>query len=760
MSINRDELAARLLQTFSAELEDQVVQLDGYLAALEARPDGINELKAVFRVLHTLKGAARAANVKTVEDVCHDLESVLAAIRDTGDPIDTAVLHRLQKGADMLAAESLRLSQGKPDYSMADSDSATSSAPGSASSSAPSVSTNTGIPSSHVSGSSHVSVSSHAAADRREVQREPDIEGRESDVRVRADQLYSLLRSSSELYVNVGSVRDLSQDLESVRSRMAALLQRRETRFDGDSLATLSAISTEEEAEFNHLVRDMNLLTIRSGQVVRSLTTVTGEIASRVRALRMRPFSDISSIFNRVVRDAAQETGKSVKLIIEGNEIEADRTVLDEMREAIMHIARNSVAHGIEDPAVRKSQGKDETGIVRISARVTVDHIIVEISDDGAGVNVEAVKHAVQQRGLPAPTTHHEFVQRLFDGGISTQAKADSIAGRGVGLDAVRVAMDKIRGSYTVSWKEGEGTTFTLDAPVSLATIRAVLVKVGIHLIAIPDVYIDLIERVDPSRVHLVDGRYVMEAVSGVVGDGLADKNEPQPPITILSMARLLGPPFKEKPADKNLNVVIVKAQGQKIALIVDELVGEDEIVIRAITSRGDYKISQVSGAALLPNGRIALIANIGGILGGIDSNALSSSGGALIARDNGAASKKRIIVADDSITTRTLEQSVLESAGYEVLTAVDGSEAWQMLQEKGADLVVSDVEMPRMDGFSLCMAIRASPKFKDLPLILVTALENISDQERGAEVGANAYLTKSSFDQAFLLDTIRQLLH
>lgn len=726
MAINRDELAARLLQMFSAELEDQVVLLDAHLVALEARPDDPAEAKAVFRVLHTLKGAARAAGVKEVEDVCHDLESLLAHIRDNRGVIDKEVIEKLSKGADILAAESDRLRKGSAKK-------AASTMPAEAVVSDNIIKED---PSPIIVDSVSVTENSFESVD---ISSSPSPQAID-DVKVSADQLYELLRSSSELYVYVGGVRDLADELDTLRTKIGRLSSE---RYAEDTAHLRSEIS--------NLYRDVNRISIRSKEVLRSLGGISTDVGSRVRRLRMRPFSDISSIFNRVVKDAAQETKKSVKLIIEGNEIQADRTVLDEMREAIMHIARNSVAHGIELPTVREDSGKSITGTVKISAKVVVDHIVVTISDDGAGINVRAITRAMEQRGIPVPATRSEFVQRIFEGGVSTQAEADLIAGRGVGLDAVRVAMSKIRGSYNVSWIEGQGTTFTLDAPVSLATIRGVLVKVGAHIIAIPDAYIERLQNVKASQVRHVDGKNTIA--------GIQENGTPSAPITLLSLARLLGPPFSEKPLDRSANVVIVEVQQQKFALIVDEFIGEEEIVIKPISGKGKRNISHVSGATLLRNGKVALVANIGSLVNGAAIDSSSSSGWAFNVQDSGSSVKKRIIVADDSITTRTLEQSVLESSGYEVRTAVDGVEAWQMLQEFGADLIVSDVEMPRMDGFSLCLAVKASVKFREIPLVLVTALENESDKERGAEVGADAYLTKSSFDQAELLDTIRQLL-
>jgi two-component system chemotaxis sensor kinase CheA len=301
--------------------------------------------------------------------------------------------------------------------------------------------------------------------------------------------------------------------------------------------------------------------------------------------------------------------------------------------------------------------------------------------------------------------------------------------------------MERIRGSVDVAWAPGRGTSFTLECPPTLATIRAVLAAVGPHIVAVPTGHVERLVRVRAEEIRHAEGRDVIVTAEA--------------PVPLVALAHLL-PPLVARPAAGPLAVLLLRAGARRLAVAVDELVAEQEIVLRPLRRGGG--LPHVSGAALLGTGQVALVLNPVTIVAtglGLGPEA----GVARAAATPHGRPKPRVLVVDDSITTRALEQSILEAAGYEVLTAVDGAEAWKTLQEHGCDAVVADIEMPRMDGFALCEAIRASKRFKELPVVLVTALETPEHRARGLEVGADAYLGKSSFDQQSLLDTIRQLV-
>jgi two-component system chemotaxis sensor kinase CheA len=564
---------------------------------------------------------------------------------------------------------------------------------------------------------------------------------------VDALKLDSLLDSASNLLVTSSRVAERRADLEALHDlaarsaqewRRAARRLRLALERSGAPATAVQTVSAVDES-LRRVARDSGRLASGLEADARALSLASGEVADRARGLRMRPFAEACEALPRAVRDLADAAGKEVRLAVTGGEVEMDRAVLDGLREALLHLVRNAVDHGIEPPAARQAAGKPRGGLVTVAAALRGDRVVVTVADDGAGLNLPAIKHQLARRGLPIPTQDRDLIRALFESGLSTRAEATPISGRGVGLDIVRAATERIRGGVSVSWEAGRGTTFTLDCPPTLAVIRALLVAVGRDIVAIPVSNVERLLRLSPGAIRQAEGRDVIATDEG--------------PVPLVALARLL-PPLVERPVTDKVYAVLLNAGGLRLALAVDELLVEQEAVMRPV---GRKPLPRVSGAVLLGSGKVALVLDAqAAVLAGL---AEVGGPGVKVAAAAAAPARRRVLVVDDSITTRALEQSILEAAGYDVLTAVDGSEAWRALLEHGADLVVADVEMPRMDGFALCEAIRGSKRFKELPIVLVTAMETPEHRARGLEVGADAYIGKSSFDQQGLLDTIRQLL-
>ncbi len=723
--MNKDQLAARLLATFLGELEEQLRVMNADLLALEADPADGERLKSLFRVAHTLKGAARAVNIPLIEQSCHALETLLAEARDGKLTLGPEEFTLLFSAADALtdAGELLKAGRdlaGSPLAALRDR--LKRREPGKGQKARPSAPP----PSPPSSG-----------------------ERGDGQVRVQAEKLDALLAATGQLLVTgsrmAGRPGEL-QALHDVAARSAAEWSRTGRRLrlalerSGAPPALSQAVNGMEE-NLRHVLHEADRLAAGAAADARALSQVTNQVADRVRRLRMRPFAEACEALPRVVRDLATTAAKEVELEVVGGDVEVDRAVLDGLREALLHLVRNAVDHGIESPVERERAGKPR-GKVSVAAALRGDRLTVAVSDDGTGLNVAAIRAQLERRGLPVPTDERELARTLFEGGLSTQGEVTAISGRGVGLDIVRAAVERIRGSVAVVWTAGRGTTFTLECPPTLATIRAVLVAVGPQLLAIPTTYVERLLRVRPDEIKHAEGRDVIAT--------------PEAPVPLVALARLL-PPLPERPLAGAAPVVALRAGTRRLAVAVDELVAEQEVVLRPV-GRGREPLPYVSGAAILGTGRVALVLNPAAIVGA--GLGLGAGPGLAVAEAKPAGrAKRRLLVVDDSITTRTLEQSILEAAGYDVLTAVDGADGWKVLQEHGCDLVVADIEMPRMDGFALCEAIRASKRFKELPVVLVTALETPEHRARGLEVGADAYIGKSSFDQQNLLDTVRQLL-
>jgi two-component system, chemotaxis family, sensor kinase CheA len=722
-----DPLAARLRATFATELGEQVHLMNRDLLALEAEPTDPASLKSLFRVAHTLKGAARTADVPMVEEVCHRLENLLAEARDGNRRLGRDDFQLLFAVADGLADAGERLRVGKP-------------VEGSALASL-SQRLRAGKPAAGPASASPVASSRP--------------EQREDRLRVDPARLDALLASSSQLLIAAGRLSDRPVEVEAIHDSAKELLagwrqtRRRLRRGKGpESDHDWWELMEWMDSRLLGLAQQVRRVAAASADDSRALQQVTGQVLDQIRRLRVRPFSEACEALPRAARDLAAAAGKEVALEVADAGVEADRAVLDGLREALLQLLRNAVDHGIEPPARREQLGKPRRGQVRVAAELRGDRLQVTVADDGTGLDESSIRARLAARGRPDPAGRYELVRALLEGGTSTRVEAGRISGRGVGLDIVRAAVERIHGRLDVEWEEGRGTTFTLACPPSPASIRAMLVLAGGEVIAFPTADIAAAALMPAGAIRRAAGRDTIPTAEG--------------PVPLISLAALLGPAFAGQPANGKIPVVVVRSGERRLALAVEELVAEQEIVLRPIPGR-EGRFPLLNGAALLATGRVALVLDAGSAIAaaGMAPTGLSDASAIGAPASPAVLGKRkwRILVVEDSITTRTLEQSILEAAGYEVATAVDGADGLRWLQEHACDLIVADVEMPRMDGVALCRAVRTSPQLKQLPFVLVTARESAEDRSRGLEAGADAYLGKSSFDQQGLLETVRQLI-
>lgn len=715
---------------FVDELGELVGQANEHLLALERAPADPEQLRSLFRIMHTLKGAARSAGVLPVEEHCHRLEALLASARDAGRALTKDEIETLFGGVDGLSSAAATLRRGE-------SVAAISGRSGRG-----------GLPLDVAAAAAPSAPAIAVAAPSAPAQPHP----LEASLRVGPERVDELFGISNRLLIFAAQSETSpaivgQMDASVTRATVAWRRFRREANAVSEPVGSAGSQAARDLATLDDatelLRRESTRLLAETTRNARDARRLADEMSRGVRELRMRPFSDALTDLPRLARDVATAAGKHVHVETSGVSLQADRVVLAQLREALMHLVRNAVDHGLEKPDVRRAAGKPEEGTVRIDARLLGDRIVVTVADDGAGLDIDSVRRRLAARHESVPDDDHAVVRRLFQGGISTRAEATTISGRGVGLDAVRAVADRVRGSVDLTWSPGHGTTFTLEAPLTLATARAVLACVGQAHVAIPAAFIERLMRVAPEDLRMIEGRLAVQT---------ADE-----PVVIASLAAVLGPPILDRAPEGPLSFAVVRVGASRVALRVDALLEETEVVVRPIRAHGQVPVPHVSGAAMLGSGIIALVLNVTTAV----AAALGLPAGAthLPARDATPTVRRRVLVVDDSITTRTLESSVIEAAGYDVMTAVDGADALRILQERGADLVVSDVEMPRMDGIQLCESIRALARFRELPVILVTALETPEHRARGLEAGADAYLGKSTFDQEGLLTTIRDLL-
>jgi two-component system chemotaxis sensor kinase CheA len=484
------------------------------------------------------------------------------------------------------------------------------------------------------------------------------------------------------------------------------------------------------------LERDIDGLCAGLVDDIRTLERTAGALADQIHQVRMLPFLQACEGLFRCVRDVALAQGKEVELSIDGGDVELDRALIDALRDPLLHIVRNAVDHGVESPEQRRAAGKSARAAINIAVRLRSQQVEVTIRDDGRGIDFEAVRAVACERDATLSPERVDPARMIFEPGFST--------GRGVGLDVVKTQIEAMRGSVEVSSTLGQGTLFALNMPLTVTTLRVLFVKVGGETYALPSSSVWRLVRASSEQIGLVEGREML-----LLGDM---------PIPIVSLAELLGSPASAPTETLDrLPLVLTGRQHHSVAFAVDELVSEQDVVCKPL-GRRIGRMQHVSSASVLPNGELALLLKPAELMRMGVSRAPARR--AAFAHEPSAKLViKRLLLVDDSATTRTLEKSILEAAGYEILLAVDGSNAWQLLQEKGADLIVSDVEMPNMDGFALTQAVRGSKRFRDVPVVLLTSLDSAEDRARGMQSGANAYLVKSAFDQTNLLETIRQLL-
>ena len=713
-----DVLAARLLAIFIEELGEQVQELNEHLLALESAPANREALNGVFRVMHTLKGASRAAGVLDVESLCHLLESELARVRDSGVPMRGSAIALLFESADALAdardrlAERRSLSSGPIETVMQ-----------------------------HARGLGESVLQRPAAAP---VVLTPPVVVAVVDPPKEIEPAAKPAQTRDELVrVGLHHVDAISNAAGEVTSLAAVLAER------ADELAALRHTVRARRARPEHrddvalleVDREITRLLRRAGDDARTLGSVSGRLSGTARRLRQRSLRELTETLPRVVRDVAHEVKKSARLVVTGEEVEADRIVVEALREPLLHLVRNSVDHGLESREDRVAAGKSEEGTLRIAVTLRGDRLRLTISDDGRGLDLAGISKGLQQRGRSVPASTDALQRTIFDDGFSTRDNATTLSGRGVGLGIVRTSVERVGGTVDVSSIAGQGTTFVLEVPLSIATLRALMVQVDGALFAIPSAFVSRVDRVEARKLARVDGRAMLTSAGA--------------PTPVTTLAALLGPPFAEPSVEETLQLVTVESGSRRLALVVDELRDERELVLRPLEHAGAAASALTVGTALLGDGQVVLVLGVAVLLADRGTGAEL----AMPALHQRTPSSYRILVVDDSITSRSLEQSVLAAAGYDVVTAVDGLEGWRVIEREEIALVVSDVEMPHLDGIGLCERIRASERTASLPVILVTSLDQPAQRARGLEAGADAYVTKSGFDQDILLDTVRQLL-
>jgi two-component system chemotaxis sensor kinase CheA len=598
-------------------------------------------------------------------------------------------------------------------------------------------------------------------------------------MREEEDGLLSLHRPISVDAHDLGSGKSLAWDVNLGLSQAArtqeennaetAVRERKELVEVSKNMAMLLRYISTSQGQIQEMHAQLEALSRQYTADTLHLSLVIDALDDDIKRLRLLSFHTITSNFARMVRDLAHQSGKEAVLTILGSDTEIDKRVLEGLKDPLIHLLRNAIDHGIEAPEIRQAAGKPRAGQITISVERVGKDIIFRVADDGAGIDIDVLRQVVaktlssKRGGIdPQVMNESELIDSMFSLGISTSRMITDVSGRGVGLSVVRSNIEALQGRISVEYQPGQGTVFSLFLPLTLTGMRGLLVRAAGQMFAVPINSIERTLRVGPNDISTLEGH-----------DVLTYEGRPIPLVRLSEALELAADTRMEPASLTDFTAVILTVndrfddrrmigqQARRMAFIIDELAGEQEIVIKDL-GKQLTRVGGIAGATVMGSGDVVLVlhaadlmklaARRGGssILDGMKSQAAAEAGIA----------PKTILVVDDSITTRTLERNILETAGYQVLVATDGYEALDVIRSSShLDLVVTDIVMPRMDGLELTHQIKSNPQTAHLPVILVTSLESAEDKKRGIEVQADAYIVKSRFDQANLLETIQQLI-
>jgi two-component system chemotaxis sensor kinase CheA len=723
----REDLRAKLLVTFQAEHTEHLEAIRAFLAKAREGTAVPGELDEAFRHAHSLKGAARAVDLSAVRSLAHGLETLLSRVREKKLALDKPALKAaaaaLDASEDMVAS----LFQNRP---AADQGAALAAIEGFLG----------------VAGSAAPASVPVAGADER-----PGPAPTPESLRVSAESLDRLLKSSDQLLAESlrqdrvkGELSDLSRQLSELEkewglTRRAAASSLQDLARDPENARIVRYLDYAEHA-VQALSRQTRAALLLQQRGAGALRNHAQELQEDVRQARMVSAESVFSDFRKMTRDLAREEGKEVELKLTGLGVSVDREVLQALKDPVMHMLRNALSHGIEKPEQRKAAGKSPEGAISLTLEASGSRLILTLDDDGRGLDLPRIRELAQKRGLLPPGAPDENLRRvIFAAGFSTSRAITELSGRGMGLSVVSEAVRRLQGELSVPAKPGPGMRIVLSVPLTVSTHRLLLVTCGGQTFGLPALAVERMLRVRVCDVASVEGK------PAIIIDGQA--------VALKSLAHILG---LEKAAGTPIPVVVLRSGPQRAAVSVDALFSEREAVIKPLTGPAG-RIALVSGAILMEDGALALVLQVDKLLEAFQRQAAAS-----FEKEGVQAEAKKvpsILVVDDSITTRTLEKSILEAHGYSVSVAIDGVEAMNRLRAAAFDLVIADIQMPRMDGFELLREMKKDARFSKIPVIMVTSLESRQDQEQGLSLGADAYIVKREFDQQEILNTIRQLL-
>ena len=746
---------ASLLELFSLEAETQTQVLNAGLLALERNPTQADQLEACMRAAHSLKGAARIVGVDAGVSVSHVMEDCLVSAQEGRLYLLPEHIDALLQGTDLL----MRIATPGNTVSAADVEAYValmnrlldpSQIP------APVVAPVFDVSQLLLAPQPQAPQPTFEPPLAAEPAQRPQrrTESGERVLRVTAERLNSLLDLSSKSLVETQRLKPYLATLQRLKRIQSTSLRALDSLGDQLKVVGLSHEAQEALAEARRLLAEsQHVLSEQTAE----LDEFGWQASQRAQLLydtalacRMRPFADVLAGQERMVRDLGRSLGKQIRLEIEGEKTQVDRDVLEKLEAPLTHLLRNAVDHGIELPEQRLLAGKPVEGLIRLRASHQAGLLVLELSDDGAGVDLERLRRTIVERQLSTEATaaqlsEEELLSFLFLPGFSLRDTVTEVSGRGVGLDAVQHMVRLLRGAIVLEQTGGQGSRFHLEVPLTLSVVRSLVVEVGDEAYAFPLAHIERMRDLQPDDIVQLEGRQHFWHEGRHVG--------------LVAASQLLQRPPSQND-DETLKVVVIRERDVVYGVAVERFIGERTLVVLPLDPRLG-KVQDISAGALLDDGSPVLIVDVEDMLRSVDKLLNTGRLERIDRRNRHTAelARKRILVVDDSLTVRELQRKLLLNRGYEVAVAVDGMDGWNALRAEHFDLLITDIDMPRMDGIELVTLLRRDNRLQSMPVMVVSYKDREEDRRRGLDAGADYYLAKASFHDDALLDAVVELI-
>lgn len=735
---------------FVEEAREHIRQMNEGLVRLEKNPEDAENLHAIFRAAHTIKGSSRMLRLNRVSEVAHKLEDALGALREQNIGASQELCTLFFRSADVLADLVEHIAEGKErtEDNHEICEALEQAARGMLS-----------VP----------ETPPQAPADLERQPQPPEPEAHQvSDAR-QPPALEAQARPDQTIRISVDTLDELIKLMEELVSRHNQLEQRivdvrQIERSAKQQLDTLSRLETHALAPHGyqdsmmHTAQGLHLGLIQLATRMKDESNLqkhlTQELQEKALRMRMLPLATVFETFPRTVRDIAVSLEKDVDLIVDGKETELDKKIIEKLQAPLLHMIRNAIDHGIEPPAERVQQGKPARGTIHLSASYREGSVVLEVRDDGTGISEHIIREkALRMRLFDVDTlnamSRSDVIDLIFHPGFSTSTMITDVSGRGVGMDVVRKnIVEELKGAIRVDTREGQGTTFALQLPPTLAIMHVLLFDVAGRLFGIAAHAITEILRVPHTALIDVIGRQAIKLRDQLV-----------PLVNLETLLQLPQPVQVEAEDDQSdiqeLLILLVHTSGEQLGLIIDALFDEGNVVIKPLPSHMS-NLQWVSGVTITGKNDLVNILHTPMLLKAAKEMQDLASG---MPEVPPATKELHILVVDDSVSTREIEKSILEAYGYRVSLAYEGMDALEKAKAFHYDLIITDIEMPHLDGFTLTQKLRADPAYKDTPIIIVTSRAQEEDKRKGRQIGANAYITKGAFDQSNLLETVQALI-